>query len=251
MELVIVAEAEPDVDTACDLADRVLHAEPPPWLRMEEIRQMRTWTGLAAHTEFTKWTDVGELYEKTPRMPRYLGHEREGQSNTHDYAAARRVLLLADHFITNEDRRIRAVALIRDTDDQVRQRTQSLKNAREDHSSDRFEVVLGIAKPMREAWILNGFEPQTNAEEKRLREERRNLPVDPLTESHELTASSEQAQNSCKRVVQVLTDGDSDRERACWQESDLDLLRERGELTGLTDYLEEVKRLIPLFTQSE
>lgn len=248
MEFVIVAEGEPDVDTACDLADRVLHAEPPPWLRMEEIRQMRTWTGLDAQTEYTKWMDVGDLYEKTPRTPRYLGHEREGQSNTHDYAAAQHVLLLADHFATVENRQISAVVLIRETDDQASQRTQSLMNARKDHSSDRFEVVLGIARPKREAWILNGFEPQTDAEEKLLQQERQNLPVDPLTECHELTASGETAQNSCKRVVQVLTDGDSDRERACWQQTDLDLLRERGEYTGLADFLEEVERLIPLFT---
>ncbi len=250
MEFVIVAEDEPDAETARDLADRVLHAEPPSWLRLEEIRQMRTWTGLDAQTEFTRWRDIGDLYENTPRMPQYLGHERAGQSNDYDYAAARHALLLADRFATSGARRICAVVLVRDTDDQVRRRTESLKNAREDHSSNRFEVVLGIARPMREAWVLNGFEPQSDAEEERLQQERHNLPVDPLSECHELTASSPQAQNSCKRLVQTLTDGDSDRERACWWETDLDLLRERGAHTGLADYLEEVERLIPLFAHS-
>lgn len=249
MEFVIVAEDVPDVETARDLADRVLYAEPPPWLRMEEIRQMRTWTGLDTQTEYTRWRDVGDLYEETSRMPRYLGHDRAGQSNAYDYVAARHVFLLADHFAASEGRRICAVVLVRDADTQTQQRTRSLMNAREDHPSDRFEVVLGIAKPMREAWILNGFDPQSDAEEERLQQEKQNLPVDPLTDGHELTASSEQAQNSCKRVVHVLTDGDSDRQRACWHETDLNFLRERGENTGLADFLEKAERLISLFTQ--
>jgi hypothetical protein len=67
-----------------------------------------------------------------------------------------------------------------------------------------------------------------------------------------LTASSDQAQNSCKRVVRVLTGGDADRERMCWQTADLGTLRERGTETGLADFLREVEdRLLPLLDPSQ
>jgi len=186
MEFILVAEGPSDVDISKDFVDRVLHAEPPDWLRMGELEGLRTWSGLQPDEEYTRWRNVGDLYDEMPRMPDYLGHERRGQSNNYDYAAARRVMLIADRFATNGYRQIRGVVLIRDTDNQKEERTQSLENARRDHDTDDYEVVIGIACPKIEAWILNGFEPQSEEESERLREERQKLPVDPLTASSSL-----------------------------------------------------------------
>jgi hypothetical protein len=250
MEFILVAEGPSDVDISKDLVDRVLHAEPPDWLRMGELEGMRTWSGLQPDEEYTRWRNVGDLYDEMPRMPDYLGHERGGQSNNYDYAAARRVMLITDRLARNGDRPIRAVVLIRDTDTQKEERTQSLENARGDHDTDDYKVVIGIACPKIEAWILNGFEPQTDDESEHLQEERQRLPVDPLTEAHELTASSDDAQNNCKRVANGLTNGEEERKRACWKDTDLSLLRERGTHTGLSDFLDDVNRLIPIFTDN-
>jgi hypothetical protein len=42
--------------------------------------------------------------------------------------------------------------------------------------------------------------------------------------------------------------GNPDRERACWSECDLEMLRTRGQRTGLAENLDEVRtRLVPLF----
>lgn len=246
MEFILVAEGPSDVDISKDLVDRVLHAEPPDWLRMSELEGMRTWSGVKPGTEYTQWRDIGELYAGASRVPRYLGHSREDQANDYDYAAARRVLMLIERKANNSNRRIRAVVLVRDSDTQLEERVRSLQRARQDHSTDHFEVALGIARPKSEAWILNGFVPQSEAERERLQEEQRKLPVNPLTEAHELTATSGN-QNSCKRVVRILTGDDETRKSSCWKDTDLDLLRERGQQTGLSDFLEDIERLIPLF----
>jgi hypothetical protein len=247
MEFVLVVEDQPDAQIARDLADRVLHAEPPDWLRMGEIRAMRTWTGLEAGSGYTKWTDVKHLAKNYDVGP--IGHRRSGEPGGIDFAQGRKAILL--HEKLTRSRNSPALLLIRDMDTQPERRL-GLEQAREEPKSGSLVIVIGAARPKREAWVLNGFEPKSEEEERRLQQERRTLPVDPLTESHMLTASSDQAQNSCKRVVRVLTGGDADRERMCWQTADLGTLRERGTETGLADFLREVEdRLLPLLDPSQ
>ncbi|MFN3199069.1 MAG: hypothetical protein ACE366_11780 [Bradymonadia bacterium] len=50
-------------------------------------------------------------------------------------------------------------------------------------------------------------------------------------------------------MLEQLTDGDTERERACIIETPLDLLKDSGEATGLTQYLNELRtRLVPLIS---
>ncbi|NEP45421.1 MAG: hypothetical protein F6K25_04335 [Okeania sp. SIO2G4] len=42
-------------------------------------------------------------------------------------------------------------------------------------------------------------------------------------------------------MLEKLTGGDFERERKCWEETDLEILRNRGLSTGLTDYMSEVE----------
>jgi hypothetical protein len=52
---------------------------------------------------------------------------------------------------------------------------------------------------------------------------------------------------NAKVVVAQLTDGNMEREKLCWEDTDLKVLREIGVHTGLTDYMQEVEqRLIPI-----
>ena len=52
------------------------------------------------------------------------------------------------------------------------------------------------------------------------------------------------------RVLDQLTEGRAERESACWQETPLETLRERGDNTGLNEYLEEIEnRLLPVLIQ--
>jgi hypothetical protein len=75
------------------------------------------------------------------------------------------------------------------------------------------------------------------------------MPCDPRLRSHELTdGKNNQGRTSAKRVCEVLTANNLDRQRECWQKTELKTLRERGQENGLTEYLAEVEeRLVPLF----
>ncbi len=57
------------------------------------------------------------------------------------------------------------------------------------------------------------------------------------------------ALRSPKRVLSVLTGGDSDRQCKCWRDTPLNVLQERGGGNGLADYLREVGTiLVPMIT---
>ncbi len=144
-----------------------------------------------------------------------------------------------------------AVLLIRDVDDQGKRR-QGLEQARAIYSS-LTRIIIGVAIPERECWVLSGFDPEDEEEERRLAAEIQKLGSDPCLRSHELTAGKDdQATRSPKRVLAVLTGGRWERQRKCWQATDLSVLADRGRANGLRDYLEEVRTLlVPLITGYE
>jgi hypothetical protein len=113
-------------------------------------------------------------------------------------------------------------------------------------------VILGLAHAKRECWVLAGFHPQSPAEEEALAQLRQELGFDPRIEAEGLDAATPNARRNAKRVLESLVAGNPDRERACWAESDLEVLAARGQGTGLTAYLDEVRsRLAPLFLRGE
>ncbi len=107
-----------------------------------------------------------------------------------------------------------------------------------------FEIVLGCANPMREAWVLAGFEPGSDNERGRLDAGRRELGFSPSEQAHRLDAKDERAKLSAKRVLGLLVNGDLERASRCWLETSLETLRARGEERGLREYLEEVHQLV-------
>jgi hypothetical protein len=77
---------------------------------------------------------------------------------------------------------------------------------------------------------------------------RQELGFDPREKAEELTAIHDDDKRSAKRVLNVLTGGDVQREQQWLANADLDVLRRRGQQTGLADYLDElVERFVPLF----
>ena len=106
---------------------------------------------------------------------------------------------------------------------------------------------------MRESWVLNGFIPLNPTEEKILQEIKVGLNFDPCKDAQRLRSNSfeypDQKRNP-KQVVKSLTDNNRLREQKCWEETSLELLRQRGENTGLTDYLNEIEeRLTPIIIE--
>jgi len=142
-----------------------------------------------------------------------------------------------------------AVVMLRDDDGDVR-RKEGLEQARR-HAKLDVPIMLGVAHLKREAWVLAGFEPQNDDEGARLKRHRKELGFDPREKADQLTAGPDDAKRSARRVLKALTDGNLNRERDCWRETDLDVLERRGQGTGLAAYLEEVRtHLTPLFRKA-
>jgi hypothetical protein len=139
-----------------------------------------------------------------------------------------------------------AVVLLRDDDGQT-ERRKGLEQAR-DTSKMGVPIVIGLAHLKRECWVLAGFEPQNEEERRRLEHLSAQLGFDPRSAADRLTARRPpSALRNPKHVLDNLTGGDRDREADCWGKTGLNLLRDRGQGTGLADYLDEVlKCLAPL-----
>jgi hypothetical protein len=257
IEFIVIVESGADARTATKLAERVLK-EKFDWLDDDILQHCFQWTGLEEGTEFSCWRDIIKIIddakEKLKYKPvRYFGHDSNGVPLKADGAASIKVLNLV-HFL-QRIRQIKAVLFIRDLDNQP-ERKEGIEQARLEHinKTPKLEIIIGAADPKREAWVLNGFIP-SNQQEKQIIEEIKNkLSFDPSIESHRLRATSEKEPErirNVKVVVAQLIGNDMEREKQCWEETNLKHLRERGVDTGLTDYIQEVEQRLAAILLSD
>lgn len=238
----VVCEAGADFVTATEIADRQTVAS-CDGIEPKMLEHLRCWSGMKDGTSFLRWIDLKELRQHHRIRPRSRFAREKGAA---DAMAADIALQLA-----LREGRFDAVFLLRDSDNDD-ERRKGLNQARERDSlhSWPFQVIIGLAHPKREAWVLAGFQPKSAEETERIVSVRKKLGFDPCTSSHELTASKHRAKRDIKRVLHELTGSDPDREASCWQETDLAVLAERGQRTGLADYLDEVRdRWVPVVTK--
>lgn len=245
VKLLVVCEAASDFKIASELADRVL-CERIDWLDESLLASVRAWLEVGPQRPFVRW-DKLDATAQEHGLRRLRPRSRfSGEQGAADAAAADKALQLAA-FIGGKQG-LAGVLLIRDADDQP-ERGRGLMQARTLDAGQRwpFVVVVGLAVPKREAWVLAGFEPQEAGERERLAQVRQELGHDPCAGSHRIAARSHGAKRDIKRVLDLLTGDDVEREAACWQSAALALLTERGRDNGLAAYLDEVaEQLVPL-----
>lgn len=241
----VVCEAPADFRIASELADRVL-CEELEWLDAELLSSVRVWWEYEPGRLFLAWIDLDKVagargYRLRPRS------RFSGEPGAADAAAADKALQLAA--LLGQRERLDAVVLLRDSDGQG-ERRRGLDQARTGdpgHSWPPFAVIVGLAHPKREAWVLAGFDPLEKKEAENLARLSQELGRDPRLCSHEISARSPGSKRDIKRVLAELTDGDFFREEPCWREAPLALLHQRGQENGLSRYLAEVERiLVPL-----
>lgn len=253
LEIVMIVESSADERTAVTLAERVL-LEKVDWLEPELLQNMIRWSGLKPDTHCSYWKNINNIMkwarDSDLSIPKFRGHSKTGPSKA-DRAASMKILNLIRILQHKCSRQIGAVIFIRDLDSQP-ERREGIEQARFQDAEKQplLNIIIGTPDKMREAWVLNGFIPITAAEEKILGEIRNNLTFDPCTESHRLRSNSfeepDRSRNP-KVVLKQLTQDQWLREKQCWEETDLAILRERGHKTGLTAYLKEIEqRLIPI-----
>jgi len=239
LSIAVVCEGPADRRTGCDIADRVV-CEQVRWIEDELLGHLRQWRGVTAVDAHFAWTEV-KRRAKTNLIPL---DGFGGEKVAPDAHTARKALWLLRASADPSD----AVVMLRDDDGDVR-RKEGLELARK-YSKPGVPIVLGVAHLKREAWVLAGFEPQGKDENARLAQCRQELGFDPRKKAEQLTAVPDDAKKSAKRVLKFLTGGDLSRETQCWRETNLDLLEQRGESTGLKEYVKEVRTyLAPLFTK--
>jgi hypothetical protein len=236
-EFAIVCEAQADRDTACGLADRVL-LEEVSWLEPELLDSCRQWRGRRSEEPFLKWASVRS---EVQQLGLRLFGKFNGEPGAPDALAGRRALVL----LATSERPLDAVLLVRDSDGEP-ERRKGLEQARNDKPWP-FLVILGVAEAKRECWVLAGFDPRDAREAEQLNKTETRLSFHPVRAAHCLTAREHGAKNDAKRALEELSRGDVDRQHACLVETPLKVLEERGQKTGLTDYLKEIReRLVPI-----
>lgn len=236
----VVSEAHADFLIATELADRVL-VEAVDWLDESLLDSQRRWLGEHPPSSALTWNSIPGRARETGIRVR--GHF-DGASALPDAKAARRAVL----YLLSQIQELEAIVLIRDADGQI-ERQHGLEQARR-QTPQAIPIVVGVAIPERESWVISGFEPENEQEEAVLDTERQKLGFDPRSRSEELTAGSENtALRSPKRVLHAITQGDRVRESRCWTETAIAVLRQRGTKNGLDRYLNEIRSLlVPLIT---
>lgn len=238
ISIVVVCEASADFQLASTLADRVL-CERVEWIEADLLPHLRAYRGLSESEAFLRWDRADD--EARARNIRVHGGFPDGPAELEAKMVRRAIRLV--RFVVGDDT---LMVLIRDDDDQ-RPRRLGFEQARS-HAKRPELIVVGIAHTKRECWVLAGFDPTNESEQERLEAERQTLGFDPRDHADRLTAKHDEDKLSAKRVLAMLTNSDRNRETACWNEASLNILRQRGEKTGLDDYLSEVaERLVPHF----
>lgn len=237
----VIGEAAADQRIAADLADRVILAN-VQWAEAEVLEHLRTWVGSGNLPEGVRsltWQNLRLFAEHFGIKPRGFFGDRPGEQD----ARQARIAVAVAKRICGDDG---AVVLVRDADKNVAQREQGLRQVLT--TTTDIPIVIGLANPEREVWVLSGFDPADDDEEKALANERKRLGFDPRTQSHRLTATSDnQATKSPKRVLLALSGGSWDRESVCWLETGLETLGEQGASNGLSRFLQEIRTiLVPL-----
>jgi hypothetical protein len=231
----LVVEATADGITTTTLLDRCL-VESIDWLDAEHLEHFRSWRGIDPGTELTLWKHVTTL-AKAHRVVN-MGFF-DGNPGEHDARMARRVLLLFAKLGMPD-----LVVLVHDADDRPARR-DGFEQARSSTPSPE-RIVIGIANPEREAWVIAGFEPRDEGEQSALASERQRLGFDPTLHPHELRGNGKR---SAKTALANLVASDDRREHRCLTEPSLAHLRQRGEHTGLAAFLDEVdERIVPVIS---
>jgi hypothetical protein len=240
--LALVCEAEADFRVISRLADRVVSEnEKAHWLR-DTLAHVRIWIGARDSESFLPWTRIDQE-SIAVNAPRTLGLFN-GEPGIVHAAATRKALILFKSMINPPD----AVLLVADADTEP-DRRKGMVQARDVRPWPWGEATI-VATPDREmeTWELAGFIAVDDDEKRLLDAQRTSLGFDPCIDAHRLRNTHGEDRDP-KTVLDKLCLGNHDRRGDC-AETDFEILKERGEASGLKAFLEEVEtRLVPVFTK--
>ncbi len=241
VKMCCVCEAQADFAMARDLIDRLLRTSKGWVEELDSLDDLRHYSGDTTLDSFLRWDRIDRL--ALDRGVRFRLGRFQGRTGQADAIAARRALQTV--MVIHPDASV--IVLVRDQDNQP-QRRQGIEQALGEFH--HIPVVFGLAVRSREAWVISGFEPRSEDEHQRLRDVTSDAGFDPRLKSHRLTTDTAKSpQRKAKRILDVLTSGEWERQAACWEETPLPILQERGQDNGLAEFLSEVEQiLVPVVT---
>ncbi len=234
--IILVVEGTSDARVVRGFAERALLEQDSDF-----DASLFVWRGLDDNTEFLQWLNVKRLMLEH-KVSRNYGHfegkisDDAGKIYAHQ---ARNALTLCSAVGMPL-----AIILVCDADTQP-ERLEGLNQAREAHqflNGDAYPIVVGVADPCREAWVLCGFEAQEH-EQKKLADLTREINFNPTREAHKLTTAEKP--HNAKRILERCVDN-LEREELCWTQTNYQRFLKHGAYCGLKAYLEEVQEHFPV-----
>lgn len=251
---VLVCEGPSDARVVQTLVDRVLHAHGDDWVR-EEINEkrahnLRQWVALGEGASYVDRHQLATI-ARSLGLPMLRGRFDKVASadavhgEAHGERAVVRAFQIAAQLARTQP--IAGLVVLWDADQEPEarrngtQRGVAIARALLPRLPDH---VLALCVPELEAWLIAGFDPQTDAEHRRFAEVRSRVHADPRTAPERLTSKRPTDPRDAKALLDLLTDGDGDRAHACCADTSLDHLHERGERSGLREFLDDVARVM-------
>ena len=231
-DIVLILEGNSDLRVVRGFAERALLEATPDF-----VPDFFVWRGLESHQPYLRWQDVDvELRQR--RMTRLYGKFNGLEGSPYAFRT-RHALLLAHHASPL------AVVLVCDADNQP-ERLLGLQQARDSHFADHYPVVVAVANPCREAWLICAFTPQGDADRTLLETLQQELSFHPCKEPERLNTQAGHVRDA-KTVLSRLTSDSPEQEQQILELTVFSHLLEYGQNCGLTAFLEQVQsRLAPL-----
>jgi hypothetical protein len=235
LRVLVVAEDVLGMTLARDLCDRVVIERGPTWLAdlwhdVVTRDSQRQWSGLDASTGYVTWSGMKDLAQR-------LGLRTHGLGMSGGAFEAYRTAHAAAMLTPRPD----VLVMCRDTDRTPSLRADMLSGVERARVED-VPMLLAVARPESEAWVIAGFEPSAAHEREARMTLAQTLGFDPVEEPHKMTANTGDARDA-KRCCSVLLPRGvhAPRGECCWRETSLDDLTRRGASTGLPEYIADVE----------
>jgi len=195
LRIVLIVESAADKRRLCGLIDRKIAHHAPDDFDSNDISGLRIYTGIEPHTELTLWKDIKSMSEgHAMGRGSLIGHPSEQVADRkYDYPSTRKALILC----AQQNPRPDAIILMRDLDKQAGGRRKSIEVARDEFfGKTDMQIILALAHHKREAWVLNGFEPQNKNEKSIADQLRQELGFNPCENAELLDAESRGAKET-------------------------------------------------------
>lgn len=235
----IAAESEGDAKLITALVDRVL-IEDVAWVRetFEACRESledglspcRNFRGIAGEP----YLDLHNASDRARERKLRIYGKFNDEPGADDAFMARATLFL----FADEDEPPKAVIITRDVD-RAPNRAKGFSQAAQSYDWN-FKILVALAEPEIEAWLIAAWAPEDSSERERLKELVDELDFNPCKNPERLTSKKETDKKDAKRILKLLTKSKTDIIDR-WKTTRLEQLESNGAACGLGPFIRDIR----------